>query len=96
VENPYAAVAFFALCSGLTQLTDPVYWGAIVAVAGKHAASASGIMNTGGNAVGGIGAVLVPWIAQEFGWVVAVASGAIFPFAAALLWLLVRADRNRI
>ena len=95
VTNAYASVAFFALCSGLTQLTDPVYWGAIVAVTGKHAASASGIMNTGGNVVGGIGAVLVPLLAREFGWTVAIASGAIFPFLAAFLWLLIRADASQ-
>jgi ACS family glucarate transporter-like MFS transporter len=93
INNPYAAVLFFAVCSGLTQITDPIYWGAIVAVSGRHAAAASGIMNTGGNVVGGIGAVLVPLIARQFGWVAAIASGAVFTTVAAFLWLLVRADR---
>jgi MFS transporter, ACS family, glucarate transporter len=92
VENSYAAVLFFALCSGLTQLTDPVYWGAIVAVAGRHAAVASGVLNTGGNVVGGIGAILVPFLAAQFGWPFAIASGSIFTLIGAILWLLVRAD----
>ncbi len=94
VENSYAAVLFFALCSGLTQLTDPVYWGAIVSVAGRHAAAASGVLNTGGNVVGGIGAVLVPVIARNFGWPAAIASGAIFPLLGAFLWFFVRADKT--
>ena len=94
VPNSYAAVLFFALCSGLTQLTDPVYWGAIVAVAGRHAAVASGVMNTGGNVVGGIGAILVPFLAAQFGWPLAIASGSIFTLIGAALWLLVRADRS--
>ena len=92
VENSYAAVGFFALCFGLTQLTDPVYWGAIVSVAGRNAAAASGVMNTGGNVVGGIGAILVPVIANRFGWPLAIASGAIFTVAGALLWFAVRTD----
>jgi ACS family glucarate transporter-like MFS transporter len=94
VQNSYAAVLFFALCSGLTQLTDPVYWGAIVSVAGRHAAAASGVLNTGGNVVGGIGAIVVPLIASRYGWPIAIASGALFPVIGAILWLLVRADRE--
>jgi MFS transporter, ACS family, glucarate transporter len=96
VKNSYAAVALLALCSGLTQLTDPVYWGAIVSVAGRHASSASGILNTGGNAVGGIGAILVPLIAKYFGWTIAISSGAIFLLAAAFLWLLIKSDEPMV
>jgi ACS family glucarate transporter-like MFS transporter len=92
VQNSYAAVMFFALCFGLTQLTDPVYWGAIVSVAGRHAAVAGGVLNTGGNVVGGIGAILVPLIANYFGWPFAIATGSIFTFIGAILWLILRAD----
>ena len=49
---------------------------------------------TGGNVVGGIGALLVPVTAAAFGWVIAVSSGAIFAVIGALLWLGVRADRS--
>jgi MFS transporter, ACS family, glucarate transporter len=94
VKNSYAAVALLALCSGLTQVTDPIYWGAIVSVAGRHASAASGVLNTGGNVVGGIGAIIVPLIAKYFGWIVAIGSGAIFTFAAALIWLFIRADEE--
>jgi MFS transporter, ACS family, glucarate transporter len=95
VQNTYAAVAFLALCSGLTQLADPVYWAAIVSVAGRHATAAGGVLNTGGNVVGGIGAILVPVIAHRFGWATAIASGSIFTLSAALLWLVIRADQNQ-
>jgi predicted MFS family arabinose efflux permease len=93
VENSYLAVALLALCSGLTQVTDPIYWGAIVSVAGRHASAASGVLNTGGNAVGGIGAIIVPLIADRLGWMAAIGSGAIFTLVAGLLWLLIRADQ---
>jgi hypothetical protein len=45
---------------------------------GRHAAAATGLMNTGGNVVGALGAVAVPLIAGAFGWFAAVASGAVF------------------
>lgn len=92
-QNPYAAVTFFALCFGLTEMTDAVYWAAIVSVAGRHAAGASGILNTGGNVVGGIGALLVPFVAQQLGWTAAIATGSIFGVTGALLWLLVKSDQ---
>ena len=54
--------------------------------------TATGMMNTGGNVAGGIGAVLVPVIAGSFGWTAAVASGAVFSIVGAALWLGIRAD----
>ncbi len=50
-------------------------------------------MNTGGNVVGFVGGMLVPFTALHFGWVTAVATGSIFALIGALLWLFVRADR---
>lgn len=91
-KSSYAAVGLLALCSGLTQLTDSAYWAAVVSVAGRHASAASGVLNTGGNVVGGIGAVLVPVTARMFGWVAAIATGSLFALIAALLWLLIKAD----
>lgn len=94
IPNSYAAVAFLAICSGLTQMTDSSYWAAIVSVTGRHAAAASGVLNTGGNVVGAIGAILVPVTAQYFGWVAAMATGSIFAVTGALLWLLVDSSRQ--
>jgi hypothetical protein len=50
-------------------------------------------MNTGGNAVGGIGALLVPITAEAFGWVPALATGSVFALIGVGLWLFVRADK---
>jgi cyanate permease len=57
---------------------------------GRHAAAAAGLMNTGGNVVGALGAVAVPLIAGAFGWFAAVASGAVFALLGAGLWLFVK------
>ena len=92
-RNPYLAVAFLALSFGCTQLTEGAYWAAAIFVSGKHGSAATGVMNTGGNVVGGIGALLVPITAEAFGWVPALATGSVFALTGVGLWLFVRADR---
>ena len=92
-ENPYVAVVLLSLSFGFTQLTEGSYWAASISVAGKHASAAAGVLNTGGNVVGGIGALLVPLTAEAFGWVPALATGSVFALLGVVLWLFVRADR---
>jgi ACS family glucarate transporter-like MFS transporter len=91
---PLAAVVFLSLCLAFQQMTDAVYWSAGISVSGRHAAAATGVMNTGGNAVGGVGALLVPLTVRALGWPAALATGAGFAAAGALLWLWIRADRE--
>lgn len=92
--DPYMAVLFLSLCFGCTQLTEGAYWAAAISVGNEHGAAASGVMNTGGNIVGGIGAILVPVTAEAFGWVAALATGSVFALVGAGLWLLIEADRT--
>ena len=95
-ENPYLAVVFLSLSFGCTQLTEGAYWAAAISVSGKHASAATGVMNTGGNVVGGIGALLIPIIAEAFGWVPALATGSVFAMIGAGLWLFVRAEKPMV
>jgi ACS family glucarate transporter-like MFS transporter len=92
--GPAGAVVLLSLCLGFQQMTDAVFWSAAISVSGKHSSSASGVMNTGGNVVGGIGALLVPLTVRSFGWPVALATGAVFAGIGALLWFWIRADRQ--
>ena len=92
-KDPLLAVVLLSLSFGCTQLTEGAYWAAAISVAGKHASAAAGVLNTGGNVVGGIGALLVPITAEAFGWVPALATGSVFAIIGAGLWLLVRADK---
>ena len=92
-KNPYLAVVFLSLSFGCTQLTEGAYWAAAIFVSGKHASTGTGVMNTGGNVVGGIGALLVPITAEAFGWVPALATGSVFAMIGVGLWLFVRADK---
>ena len=92
-KNSYLAVVFLSLSFGCTQLTEGAYWAAAISVSGKHASAATGVMNTGGNVAGGIGALLVPITAEAFGWVPALATGSVFALIGVVLWLFVRADK---
>jgi ACS family glucarate transporter-like MFS transporter len=91
---PRAAVLLLSLCLGAQQMTEAVFWSAAISVSGKHASSACGVMNTGGNIVGGVGALLVPLTVASLGWPAALATGAAFAVAGALLWCCIRADRE--
>ena len=90
--DPLVSVALLSLSFGCVQFVDGTYWAATMRIAGPQSQSATGMLNTGGNIAGGIGAMLVPVIAGSLGWTTAVASGAIFSIVAAALWLGVRPD----
>ena len=93
-SSPYLAVTMLALCFFFNQLTEGAYWATSIAIGGQFAGTAGGLMNTGANAMGAIGAILVPWLAQFFGWTFAIASGGIFALVGAVLFLFVRADEQ--
>jgi len=91
--GPYLAVVFLCLCLGGQQFTDSAYWAAATFVGGRHSPAACGVMNTGGNAVGGLVAVLVPMTARRLGWPVALGMASLFAFIGAILWVWIRPDK---
>ncbi len=90
--DPYVAVLFLSLCLACQQVTEGPFWAAAIAVSGRHASTGCGVMNTGGNIVGGVGALLVPITAEGLGWIPALATASGFAIVGAALWLLIRAD----
>ncbi len=90
--DAYVAVALFCLSFAATQITEASFWSTSISVAGKHAAAAGGVMNTGGNVAGIVGGFLVPLASHHFGWTAAIASGALFAIVGAILWLFIRGD----
>jgi MFS transporter, ACS family, glucarate transporter len=92
--SPYVAVVYLSLCLGSQQFTDSAYWAASTSVGGRHSPAACGVLNTGGNVVGGVAALLVPLTAQTLGWPVALATASLFALVGAILWLWIRADRT--
>ena len=87
------AVTFLAGAFFCNQLTEGAFWAAAIGIGGRHAAAACGVMNTGGNTVGFVNALLVPAIAASLGWTAAMLTGSVFAVACAILWLFIRADR---
>lgn len=92
-SNIVVVITMLCLSFGFTQIADNPFWIAAMAIAGRNAEVATGVLNTGGNVVGAVGGLLVPFIALTFNWTVAVASGAIFAFIAAGIWFFICADR---
>ena len=91
--NPYVAATFLAMSFFFNQITEAAFWAAAIGVGGRYAAASCGVMNTGGNLVGFVGALLVPVTAKYFGWTVAMSSGALFALVGAVAWMFIRADR---
>jgi sugar phosphate permease len=89
-----AVVAFLALGIFFMQIIEAPYWAAAIGIGGKHTAAAGGMMNTGGNAVGVLNALLVPFVANLLGWSFAMATAGIFALVAAGLWFFINADEQ--
>ena len=92
-RDPVMAVFYLSLCLGFQQLTEGAFWAATIAVAGRRSCAACGVLNTGGNVVGGIGALLVPVTVEALGWPAALVTTSAFALVGALLWLAIRVDR---
>jgi MFS family permease len=92
--NAYAAAVMLGLCFFFNQTTEGSYWATSTAVGGRHAGAATGLMNTGANAMGFVNALLLSAVAASLGWTAAIAIGAGFALVGAALILLVRADQQ--
>jgi ACS family glucarate transporter-like MFS transporter len=95
-EDPYLAVSLLCISFGFTQITEATYWSTMISVAGRDASEGGGVLNTGGNIVGAVGGLLVPFTAKYLGWTVAVSMGGGFALVGALLWFFIRGDRPMV
>jgi len=91
-DNVIITVVLLCTCFGCNQLTEAPFWVATMAVSGKHAPVATGVMNTGGNLPGIVGGMLVPMTANLLGWEAAIMTGSVFAIIGAVLWIFIRAD----
>ena len=94
VSSPIIAVVLLSLCLASQQVTEAAFWTATIALSGRDAGTATGIMNTGGNIAGGMGALLVPLLVERFGWSAALGSAAFFSLVGAVLWLFIDPARE--
>jgi len=91
-ESTQVSIVLLCVAFACIQISEAPFWVATMAVSGRHATVATGILNTGANIPGIIGGMTVPITAGLFGWPTAIALGSVFALLAAFLWLFVRAD----
>ena len=91
-DNVLLCVSMLCLSFACNQLSEAPIWVATMAVSGRHAPVATGILNTGANIPGVLGGVMVPFTAGLFGWPAAMVTGSVFALLGALLWLFIHAD----
>jgi MFS transporter, ACS family, glucarate transporter len=91
--HPLVAVGLLSLCFGFTQFTEGSYWQAATFAAGPHTATATGVLNTGGN-IAGFFAPMVGILLDRFGWFPTLTSGSAFAIVGALLWLFIRLEQK--
>jgi MFS transporter, ACS family, glucarate transporter len=93
LNNPYVAVIALALSYAMVEVNEGAYWGATMFVARSDTMSATGILNTGGNAGGLIGIPIVGYLSASGHWTAAFAIGTVFAVVGALMWLGIDADK---
>jgi MFS transporter, ACS family, glucarate transporter len=91
-RDPVTAVVFLSLCLAGQQFAEGAFWAATISASGPHASAGCGVLNTGGNVVGGIGALMVPLTVKYLGWPIALATGSVFAIVAALLWFFIKPE----
>jgi len=91
-RDPVTAVVFLSLCLAGQQFAEGAFWAATISASGPHASAGCGVLNTGGNVVGGIGALMVPLTVKFLGWPIALATGSVFAIVAALLWFFIKPE----
>ena len=92
VQQPMLIIGMLSVAYGLQQLTEAPFWGTTIAVSGRHASAAGGVMNTGGNLPGILVGLSSPLLAQYVGWSAVILSAAIFAIASAVIWMFIRPD----
>ncbi len=90
VEAPYVAIGFLSLGAGWLYFTVGPFWSSATDLSKPYAGTLSGLMNTGANLGGTLSPILTPWIADSYGWPVALGLAAGLAFLGALCWLMIR------
>ena len=90
VADPHLAILFLSLGAGFLYFTVGAFWASTIDFTSRHAGTLSGIMNTGANIGGTISPTFTPWLAEQFGWNIALGFAAIVAALGGVLWLLIR------
>lgn len=95
VANAYVAVGALSIAAGAAFLAVTQYWTTAVEIVPTHAATVSGIMNTGSSVGGVLSPIVTPWVGEHYGWAWALSMPALFSALAALLWQVTTPNERR-
>lgn len=88
-DSRMLCVAAVCLSVGFLYFAEPAFWATALHVSGEHAGASSGVMNTAGILGGIVSTSLVPIIVKHYGWMPALASGAVVAIACTGMWLVI-------
>jgi ACS family glucarate transporter-like MFS transporter len=93
IENINIAIFALSLGAGAIYVSLAAQWVSTIDICRPHAGVVSGIMNWGGNTGGMISPIIMPMIAQQWGWAVALQIAAGVIILGSLLWWLLQPDK---
>lgn len=88
------AILCLSLSVGFLQSTEGPFWATATDIAGRHAATAGGIMNTAGNLGGVVSTALAPVAVQSFGWAFTFAGCGVLLLVASLSWIFIKQETH--
>jgi ACS family glucarate transporter-like MFS transporter len=94
-DSSFVAVASLSLGAGCLYFAVGAYWASTTDLSRAHAGTLSGLMNTGANVGGALSPSLTPWLANEWGWPVALAAAGAIAVVGAALWLKIDLDEAK-
>jgi ACS family glucarate transporter-like MFS transporter len=83
-----ATMAALSLSIGGLYFAEPAFWATAVHLSGERAGASSALMNTAGILGGIVSTSLVPILVKYFGWITALASGAVVALACTAAWIV--------
>ena len=85
-DSPLAAVGCLSVGAGCLYFAVGAYWTSTSDLSRTHAGALSGLMNTGANLGGALSPILTPWMADRWGWPMALAAAGAVALVGAGLW----------
>jgi ACS family glucarate transporter-like MFS transporter len=95
VTDAVPAILCLSLAVGFLQSTEGPFWSSATEIAGRHAATAGGIMNTAGNLGGVVSTALAPVAVKSFGWALTFVGCGVLLLVASVSWLFIRQEHDR-
>jgi sugar phosphate permease len=88
-SEPRAVVVAFSVAMASLGACESVFWTTASLLEPRRGGLAAAFINTGSNAGGLIAPSLTPWIANNYGWTMAITVASIICGGGGLIWLLI-------